>query len=108
MVGIPKIFNTRADIETCVALAQAGEMDKEALTSALAVLLGDEFVRQVKTANVAADYQPQAGETIVEERDMITGAVTRNVLAEVENLNSRLRLLVGMTPDELRTIMGGM
>ena len=103
MVGIPKIFNTRSDIEICMALAQSGGLDKDKLKAALAVLLGDEFVLQVKTANVAADYQRQAGETVVEERDMITGAITYNVLAPMENPNSRLRLVLGMTPDEIRT-----
>jgi hypothetical protein len=108
MQGIPKQFNTRQDIENCLALAEAGEIDHEALKNALTVLLGDEKAREVSQSGVATDYAPAAGETIVEEKDMITGDVVRNVLVEVDNLNSRLRLALEMTPTELNAIIGGL
>ena len=108
MQGIPKQFNTRQDIEYCVELVQVGEIDREAFKNALSVLLGDEKVREISQSGVAADYTPKSGEAIVEERDMITGDIVRNVLVEVDNLNSRLRLVLEMTPDEIRTIIGGL
>ena len=64
MQGIPKQFNTRQDIENCIALAEAGEIDRETLKNALTVLLGDQKVREVLQSGVAADYAPAAGETV--------------------------------------------
>ena len=108
MRGIPKQFNTAQDIENCVAMAETGDIDRDDLKSALAVLLGDETVREVSQYGVADDYVPAPNETVIVERDMVTGDSARNVLVEVDNLNSRLRLVLGMTPAELRTIIGGL
>ncbi len=102
MIGIPKQFNTRDDIENCI---NEPSIDRAALKVALMVLLGDAVIRIV-SKTVAADYIAAEGETISEEHDMTTGEITRNVLVEADNLNSRLRLVLGMTPYELTTLLG--
>lgn len=108
MFGIPKQFNTLRDIETCVSLAKSGEIDSDQLRDALTVLLGDEFVPTIKLANVPADYVAVEGETIVESLCPETNSVVRNVMVQWENMDSRLRLVLGMTPDQIRSIIGGL
>lgn len=97
MRGIPNKLNSKQDIETCVALAIAGDLDKVELKERLQNLLSDEKV-YVFSKVVDQAYTATASEKVIESEN--DGVVTYDCFILTDNPASRF-LKLGITKTEL-------
>ena len=103
MVGIPKSINSKADVLYCHSLALSGEIDRTKLKEKLQGLLSDEQTWSFK-AEVPETYTPLAGEKVVTETDIVTGATKHSCYELVDNPYAQY-LVMGFSKDELTNLI---
>lgn len=101
MRGVPKLLNTKSDVELMYNMAIAGEADRETVKSRIENLLSDEYEWRYK-ATVDESYSPEENEKVMAQEN---GDATEYVCFElVENNNSTLKKM-GLTRTDVENMI---
>ncbi|MEW6115679.1 MAG: hypothetical protein AB1553_02105 [Nitrospirota bacterium] len=101
MRGIPAHLNTRHDVEQCVELALAGELDRAELKKRIERLLSDDMVWNFKT-EVDDTYQPAQNEKVITED---VGGITKHFCFELVSNPAAVYLRMGFAKAELQAFI---